>query len=232
VVEELIKRNQPVHYALVGEPSSTTTLGDVIKNGRRGSLTGWLTIHGIQGHVAYPHLAKNAIHEAVLALSELIHIEWDNGNAHFPPTSFQLTNISAGTGAGNIIPGEMQLEFNFRYSTEQTAEGLKQQVTSILDKHQLNYDLNWKLNGEPFLTEQGKLLDACCEAIQQELNITPRAETSGGTSDGRFIAKMNAQVVELGPINATIHKVNECVKISDLDALTRVYFRILEKVLL
>jgi succinyl-diaminopimelate desuccinylase len=231
VVEELMKRKQPVDYALVGEPSSSNRLGDVIKNGRRGSLTGWLTVHGVQGHVAYPHLAKNAIHEAILALSELIHKSWDNGNAHFPPTSFQFTNLNAGTGAGNVIPGEMHLEFNFRYSTEQTAEGLKQQVKAILDKHRLNYQLNWKLNGEPFLTERGQLLDACCEAITEELKITPRAETGGGTSDGRFIAKMNAQVVELGPVNATIHKVNECVKVADLEDLTRVYFRVLEKVL-
>ncbi len=232
VVEELIKRKQPVHFALVGEPSSTQQLGDVIKNGRRGSLTGWLTVHGVQGHVAYPHLAKNAFHEALLALAELAHKEWDKGNQHFPPTSFQFTNLQAGTGAGNVIPGEMQLEFNFRYSTEQTAEGLKQQVVEILEKHKLDYELKWKLNGEPFLTEQGKLLDACREAIRQELDIETRAETSGGTSDGRFIAKMNAQVVELGPVNATIHKVNERVKISDLEALTRVYQRVLERVLL
>ncbi len=232
VVEELIKRKQSVHYALVGEPSSTHQLGDVIKNGRRGSLTGWITIHGIQGHVAYPHLAKNAFHESLLTLSELAHKEWDQGNEHFPPTSFQFTNLQAGTGAGNVIPGEMQLEFNFRYSTEQTAEGLKKQVIAILEKHGLSYELQWKLNGEPFLTEQGTLLDACRQAIKQELNIETRAETSGGTSDGRFIAKMNAQVVELGPVNATIHKVNECVKISDLEALTRVYEQVLERVLL
>lgn len=232
VVEELIKRKQPVHFALVGEPSSTQQLGDVIKNGRRGSLTGWLTIHGIQGHVAYPHLAKNAFHEALFALAEIAHKEWDQGNQHFPPTSFQFTNLQAGTGAGNVIPGEMQLEFNFRYSTEQTAEGLKQQVITILDSHKLDYELKWKLNGEPFLTEQGALLNACRDAIKQQLDIETRAETSGGTSDGRFIAKMDAQVVELGPVNATIHKVNECVKISDLDALTQVYQRVLERVLL
>lgn len=232
VVEQLIKRQQPITYALVGEPSSTQTLGDVIKNGRRGSLTGWLTVHGMQGHVAYPHLAKNAIHEALFALAELAHKEWDEGNANFPPTSFQFTNLQAGTGAGNVIPGDMKLEFNFRYSTVQTAEGLKQQVARILDSHQLNYDLRWKLNGEPFITEQGKLLDACREAIQHYQSINTRAETSGGTSDGRFIAKTGAQVVELGPINATIHKIDEQVNIADLERLSNMYQRILENTLL
>ncbi len=232
VVEELQKRGQKVDYALVGEPSSGNQLGDVIKNGRRGSLTGWLTIHGIQGHVAYPHLAKNAFHEAIFALADLAHKEWDQGNDHFPPTSFQFTNLQAGTGAGNIIPGEMSLEFNFRYSTEQTADGLKQHVEKILKSHQLEYDLNWKLNGEPFITEKGELLEACKKAIKEELNIDTRAETSGGTSDGRFIAKMNAQVVELGPINATIHKVNECVDIHDLESLARIYQKVLEHTLL
>ncbi len=232
VVEELQKRGQVVDYALVGEPSSSNLMGDVIKNGRRGSLTGWLTVHGVQGHVAYPHLAKNAFHEAIFALADLAHKEWDKGNAAFPPTSFQFTNLQAGTGAGNIIPGELKLEFNIRYSTEQTADTLKTQVINILESHKLNFELEWKLNGEPFLTEEGKFLQACREAIREELNLETRAETGGGTSDGRFIAKMNAQVVELGPVNETIHKVNECVKISDLENLARVYEKILEKVLL
>ncbi|MEE4245505.1 MAG: succinyl-diaminopimelate desuccinylase [Kangiellaceae bacterium] len=232
VVDELMARGQRVDYALVGEPSSRERLGDVIKNGRRGSLTGWLTVHGTQGHVAYPHLAKNAFHEAIFSFADLAHKKWDQGNQHFPPTSFQFTNLSAGTGAGNIIPGEMKLEFNFRFSTEQTADGLKQQVIDILDSHQLDYDLTWKLNGEPFITEQGELLEACRTAIADELGITSNAETSGGTSDGRFIAKMNAQVVELGPINASIHKVNECVNTNDLECLARLYFRILQNTLL
>ncbi|PWK54300.1 succinyl-diaminopimelate desuccinylase [Pleionea mediterranea] len=232
VVEQLMQRQQPIHYALVGEPSSGKTLGDVIKNGRRGSLTGWLKVQGTQGHVAYPHLAKNAVHVSLTALSDLSNKLWDNGNAFFPPTSFQITNVEAGTGAGNIIPGELALEFNFRYSTEQTADSLKQQVEAILNQYELDYQLNWKLNGEPFITQKGELLDACQKAIKQELNIDTRAETSGGTSDGRFIAKTGAQVVELGPVNATIHKVDECVSIKDLEALSRLYQRILENTLL
>ena len=232
VVEQLMQRQQPIHYALVGEPSSGKTLGDVIKNGRRGSLTGWLKVQGTQGHVAYPHLAENAVHVSLTALSDLSNKQWDNGNAFFPPTSFQITNVEAGTGAGNIIPGELALEFNFRYSTEQTADSLKQQVEAILNHYELDYQLNWKLNGEPFITQKGELLDACQKAIKQELNIDTRAETSGGTSDGRFIAKTGAQVVELGPVNATIHKVNECVSIKDLEALSRLYQRILENTLL
>ncbi len=228
VVEELIKRNQRIDYALVGEPSSTAKLGDVIKNGRRGSLTGWLTIHGLQGHVAYPHLAKNAIHEALFALSELAHKTWDEGNEFFPPSSFQFTHINAGTGAGNVIPGEMKLEFNIRFSTEQTVDGLKQCIESILKQHQLNYELNWKLNGEPFITEQGALLEATQVAIKEIVDIETAPQTSGGTSDGRFIAKTGAQIVELGPINKTIHQVNECVAVDDLKNLVRIYERILQ----
>lgn len=232
VVDTLMKREQRVDMAIVGEPSSRAELGDVIKNGRRGSLTGWVTVHGMQGHVAYPHLAKNALHESLLALHELAHKEWDAGNAAFPPTSCQITHAAAGAGAGNIIPGEFKFEFNFRFSTEQTAEGLKTQVETILQAHQLTYDIEWKLNGEPFLTDQGPLLDACVESIREISDRETTPETSGGTSDGRFIAKMGAQVVELGPINATIHKVNECVSIDDLEPLANIYQRILEKTLL
>ncbi|WP_144391662.1 succinyl-diaminopimelate desuccinylase [Pleionea sediminis] len=232
VVEELIRRKQAIDYAIVGEPSSKTKLGDIIKNGRRGSLTGWLTLHGIQGHVAYPHLAKNPFHEAIFALAEIAHKTWDEGNEHFPPTSFQFTNINVGTGAGNIIPGEARFEFNFRYSTEQTAEGLKQQINDILNQHELDFDLDWKLNGEPFITEKGKLIESCIEAIRHYQNIEACAETSGGTSDGRFIAKTGAQVVELGPVNATIHKVDECVNIEELEKLSLIYERILKNTLL
>ncbi|NVJ60463.1 MAG: succinyl-diaminopimelate desuccinylase [Gammaproteobacteria bacterium] len=230
VVDTLLKRGQVVNMALVGEPSSTNKLGDVVKNGRRGSLTGWLTVHGLQGHVAYPHLAKNAVHEALVACADLAHKTWDDGNQYFPPTSFQITNLEAGTGAGNIIPGELKIEFNFRYSTEQSAEGLQQQVIDILEKHGLNFELNWKLNGEPFLTEQGELLDACSRAVESVMGYKPEALTTGGTSDGRFIAKMNAQVVELGPVNDTIHKVNECVAIADIEKLTDCYFEVLKNV--
>lgn len=230
VVDTLMARGQPIDMALVGEPSSSSKLGDVVKNGRRGSLTGWLTVHGLQGHVAYPHLAKNALHEALFALAELAHKTWDDGNEFFPPTSFQITNLEAGTGAGNIIPGELKLEFNFRYSTQQTADGLKQQVNDILTQHRLNYDLSWKLNGEPFLTPAGQLLEACTQAVETVMGYRPTAETTGGTSDGRFIAKMNAQVVELGPINETIHKVNECVAVADIENLTRCYFELLNNI--
>ncbi len=231
VVDELIKRKQPITYTIVGEPSSSERLGDVVKIGRRGSLTGWLTIEGIQGHVAYPHLASNAIHEAIFALSELAHKEWDKGNEHFPATSFQITNINAGGGAGNIIPGKLNLEFNFRYSTEQTHTSLQQTVTDMLNKHQLRFKLKWKLNGEPFLTPSGELVKATEKAIADELNIATRKETSGGTSDGRFIAKTGSEIVELGPINASIHQINEHVNIEDIFALSRLYERIMENLL-
>ncbi|MCO7226818.1 succinyl-diaminopimelate desuccinylase [Pleionea sp. CnH1-48] len=232
VVEALMARNQPITYSLVGEPSSGQVLGDVVKNGRRGSLSGHLTVKGIQGHVAYPHLAKNAVHSSLAALSELAEQQWDQGNANFPPTSFQITRIETGAGAGNIVPGIVTLDFNFRYSTEQSADGLKAKVESILNAHKVDYELSWKLNGEPFLTPSGALLEASSQAIYEQLGIKTRAETTGGTSDGRFIAKTGAQVVELGPINATIHKVNECVSTQDLVALSKVYEQILEKLLL
>ena len=230
VVEELMKRKQAIDYCIVGEPSSTAKLGDVIKNGRRGSLTGFLTILGTQGHVAYPHLADNAIHKSYQALNALAESHWDNGNEFFPPTSFQIAIEKAGT-ASNVIPGEKYVEFNFRYSTESTADSLKQRVVETLDAHQLDYKLDWKLNGEPFLTPQGKLLTAAKNSIHRVCNIETEALTSGGTSDGRFIAKTGAEVVEIGPVNQTIHQINECVKIEDLRVLADIYYDVLKQLL-
>ena len=231
VIETLQQRNEKIDWCIVGEPSSTETLGDIVKNGRRGSLTGDLTVLGIQGHVAYPHLAKNPVHDLAPALSDLIKEEWDEGNASFPPTTFQVSNIQAGTGAGNVIPGRINTQFNFRFSTELTAEKIKQRVETILDKHSLEYNLQWKLNGPPFLTESGALVEAVQSAIEHECGFSTTLSTAGGTSDGRFIAPTGAQVIELGPVNATIHKVNECVKASDLDKLSKVYYRCMEKLL-
>ncbi|HIF9211130.1 succinyl-diaminopimelate desuccinylase [Photobacterium damselae subsp. damselae] len=231
VVDTLEARNEKIDLCIVGEPSSTLVVGDVVKNGRRGSITGDLTVKGIQGHVAYPHLADNPVHRALPALAELAAKTWDNGNDYFPPTSFQIPNINSGTGASNVVPGECQVQFNFRFSTELTDEAIKAQVHEILDQHQLDYHLNWTLSGHPFLTEKGTLVDAVVAAIEEVAHITPELSTSGGTSDGRFIARTGAQVIELGPVNATIHKVNECVKIEDLELLTDMYQKVLEKTL-
>lgn len=231
VIETLEARQEKITWCLVGEPSSTDTLGDVVKNGRRGSLTGFLQIFGIQGHVAYPHLAENPVHKAAPALNELATMVWDEGNSSFPPTSFQISNIHAGTGAGNVIPGELLLEFNFRFSTEATAESLQERVEQVLKRHHLDYGLQWKLNGEPFLTSSGELVEATVQAIGEITGQLPELSTAGGTSDGRFIAPTGAQVIELGPINATIHKVNEKVSEHDLEQLTRIYEKILEKLL-
>lgn len=231
VVETLEARNEKITWCLVGEPSSTTELGDVVKNGRRGSLTGDLTVFGIQGHVAYPHLAENPFHKAAPALAALTQMSWDDGNSSFPPTSFQISNLHAGTGAGNVIPGELQVQFNFRFSTESTADGLKQRVTDLLEQHDLDYSLQWKLNGEPFLTDSGDLVDATVQAIADQTGRLPELSTAGGTSDGRFIAPTGAQVIELGPVNATIHQVNERVREADLETLTRVYEKVLENLL-
>lgn len=231
VIETLEAREEKITWCLVGEPSSTAELGDVVKNGRRGSLTGDLTVFGIQGHVAYPHLAENPIHLTAPALAALAQSHWDNGNSSFPPTSFQVSNIHAGTGAGNVIPGEMHVQFNFRFSTESTSEQLKQRVIDIIEQHELDYSLTWKLNGEPFLTDSGELVDATVKAIAEFTGRLPELSTAGGTSDGRFIAPTGAQVIELGPVNATIHKVNECVAEDDLETLTRVYEKILENLL-
>lgn len=231
VVEALMARNERLDYCLVGEPSSTTKLGDVVKNGRRGSITANLTVHGVQGHVAYPHLADNPVHRAMEALNALVGTEWDQGNAFFPPTSMQIANINAGTGSNNVIPGELFVQFNFRFSTELTDDVIKARVAALLDRHQLNYTLNWNLSGQPFLTPPGDLVDAVVTAVEHYSEITPELLTNGGTSDGRFIAQMGAQVVELGPVNATIHKVDECVSAADLQLLSRIYQRIMEQLI-
>jgi succinyl-diaminopimelate desuccinylase len=231
VVEELESRNEKINWCLVGEPSSKDQTGDTIKNGRRGSLCGVLTIKGKQGHVAYPQFADNPIHRAAPALSELAAEEWDRGNDFFPPTSFQISNINAGTGAENVIPGSITLSFNLRFSTASTADSLKSRVAAILDGHQLDYDIQWRLSGQPFLTPAGELVDAARRAIQSHNGITTVLSTSGGTSDGRFIAPTGAQVVELGPVNATIHQTNECVNISELDKLSEIYEDILKQLL-
>jgi succinyl-diaminopimelate desuccinylase len=229
VIETLEARNEKISWCIVGEPSSSQKAGDVVKNGRRGSLTGHLTVKGIQGHVAYPQLADNPVHKAAAALAELAAEQWDNGNAYFPATSFQIANIHAGTGASNVIPGELKVMFNFRYSTQSSAEQLQQRVVALLDKHGLNYALDWTLNGLPFLTDSGSLVAATVKAIYQVQGFETRLETSGGTSDGRFIAPTGAQVVELGPCNATIHKINECVSVTDLEQLAKMYEAVLEQ---
>ncbi|MEC5320105.1 succinyl-diaminopimelate desuccinylase [Brenneria populi subsp. brevivirga] len=231
VVETLMARNERLDYCLVGEPSSTAVVGDVAKNGRRGSITANLRVHGVQGHVAYPHLADNPVHRAMPALKELVETEWDRGNAFFPPTSMQIANIQAGTGSNNVIPGELFVQFNFRFSTELTDEMIKQRVAELLDRHQLNYTLDWNLSGQPFLTARGELVDAVVNAVRHYNEVTPQLLTNGGTSDGRFIARMGAQVVELGPVNATIHKVDECVSAADLQLLSRMYQRIMEQLI-
>lgn len=231
VVEHLEARGEKMDGCLVGEPSSTDIAGDVIKNGRRGSLGCVLTVHGVQGHVAYPHLAENPIHAVAPALAELSAESWDNGNEFFPATSFQISNINGGTGATNVIPGEVEIVFNFRYSTETTHEELQQRAEKILDKHKVKYTANWNLSGLPFLTPSGALVDAACVAVKAVQGIDTELSTAGGTSDGRFIAPTGAQVVELGPVNATIHKIDECVAAEDLDKLSSMYERILEELL-
>ena len=231
VIDTLEERGEKIDMCLVGEPSSRDVLGDVVKKGRRGSLTGFLTIAGVQGHVAYPHLAQNPIHLATPALTELSQTVWDMGNDFFPATSFQISNINGGTGAGNVIPGELEVQFNFRFSTEVTHQQLQQKVNAILQKHNLNYELNWIVNGLPFLTDHGPLVDATVAAIKSVTGLTTNLETTGGTSDGRFIAQTGAKVIELGPRNATIHKVDECVSTDDLIALADIYEQILEQLL-
>ncbi|MDX1319588.1 MAG: succinyl-diaminopimelate desuccinylase [Oceanospirillum sp.] len=231
VVEHLEARDEKMTWCIVGEPSSTHHTGDIIKNGRRGSLGAKLLVKGIQGHVAYPHLARNPIHQVAPALAELSTEHWDEGNEYFPATSFQISNINGGTGATNVIPGDVEVVFNFRFSTELTADQIKQRVHGILDKHELEYDLQWTLNGLPFLTPEGDLVDACRGAILEATNITTELSTSGGTSDGRFIAPTGTQVVELGPCNATIHKVNEHILADDLNKLTGIYQGIMSRLL-
>lgn len=230
VVETLEARNEKIDWCLIGEPSSTHRVGDVIKNGRRGSLHGYLTVQGTQGHVAYPHLAENPVHTVAPALDALANELWDRGNDFFPPTTFQITKIEAGTGS-NIIPGECLVHFNFRYCTENTAESLEERVVAILDRFQLRYEMDWHLSGRPFLTDSGALVSAAQNAIRTVTGEDTELSTSGGTSDGRFIAPTGAQVLELGPRNATIHKVNECVKAADLDTLSAMYEQILVELL-
>ncbi|MFJ4346932.1 succinyl-diaminopimelate desuccinylase [Pseudomonas sp. NPDC089401] len=231
VVERLKARNERLDWCIVGEPSSTTLLGDVVKNGRRGSLGAKLTVRGKQGHVAYPHLARNPIHLAAPALAELAAEHWDEGNAFFPPTSFQISNLNSGTGATNVVPGDLTALFNFRFSTESTVEGLQARVSAILDKHELDWSIDWALSGLPFLTEPGELLDAVAASIKGVTGRDTQPSTSGGTSDGRFIATMGTQVVELGPVNATIHQVDERILASDLDLLTEIYYQTLVRLL-
>lgn len=231
VVETLQSRGEIIDYCLVGEPSSTDTLGDVIKNGRRGSLGGRLTVNGVQGHVAYPQRADNPVHRLAPVLAELVAKDWDQGNSFFPPTSFQVSNIHAGDGTTNVIPGRCEVLFNFRFSTEVTEAQLRERLCAVLDCHGLDYALDWKLAGEPFLTDQGALVDAAREAVRGVTGCQPELLTTGGTSDGRFIAPTGAQVVELGPRNATIHKVNEEVSAEDLEQLSEIYLGLMERLL-
>jgi succinyl-diaminopimelate desuccinylase len=231
VMDYLKNNNQKIDYCLLGEPSSTYKLGDVIKNGRRGSLNAILTVKGKQGHIAYPHLAQNPIHLVTSALNDLCQQQWDNGNEYFPATSFQISNIHSGSRVTNVIPGEVEIMFNFRYSTETTKEALQKKVNDILDSYKLNYYIDWSHSGFPFLTPKGKLVSACADAIEQIKSIRPELSTSGGTSDGRFIAQEGTQVVELGPINETIHQVNESVLVQDLEDLSKIYSQILTNLL-
>jgi len=232
VCEVLKQRGELIDFCIVGEPTSVHRLGDMIKNGRRGSLTGKLSVKGVQGHIAYPQLAKNPIHLVASALAELVRIEWDFGNEYFPPTSWQMSNIHAGTGAGNVIPGELVVDFNFRFSTESTPESLKSRVHAVLDSHALDYELAWTLSGEPFLTPQGALVGALGNAIRSETGVATELSTTGGTSDGRFISKICPQVVEFGPLNETIHKIDENVVVADIDPLKNIYRKTLEGLLL
>jgi succinyl-diaminopimelate desuccinylase len=231
VIDTLEARGEKMDWCIVGEPSSTNTLGDVIKNGRRGSLTANITAKGIQGHVAYPHLVINPIHKVAPALTELVSTQWDDGNEFFPPTSFQIANINGGTGASNVVPGHVEVMCNFRYSTELTADDLTAKVETILDNHKVDYDIQWTYNGLPFLTGSGSLVDACRDSIKATTGTDTQLSTAGGTSDGRFIAPTGAQVVELGPCNGTIHQLNECVKVSDLEQLTQVYVGVLTRLM-
>ena len=232
VVEALQNRNEHIDWCVLGEPSSQHTIGDMVRIGRRGSLSGMLTVQGIQGHVAFPQHADNPIRRFAPVLAELHQVQWDDGNEHFPPTSFQVVDIKAGIGAPNVTPGELSARFNFRYSTEWTHESLQRKVESIFDSHDISYDLNWHLSGKPFLTEPGKLIDAVSQAIVEETGNAPELSTGGGTSDGRFISPAGTDVVELGPVNASIHKIDEHVKIDDVITLTRMYERIIQLMLL
>lgn len=232
VMDQLHRQGTAIDYCIVGEPSSTNEVGDVIKIGRRGSLSAKINLHGKQGHVAYPHLADNPIHKISPFLADLTAIEWDKGNTYFPPTSMQITYLHSGGYAGNIIPGELVLHLNLRYSTEQTENSLKERILNLFNHHHLNPTIEWRLNGEPFLTDKGLLLDSCKQAIVEQTGRETELSTNGGTSDGRFIAPYGVEVVELGPVNASIHQVNECVSLKDLHSLEAIYFSICEKILL
>ena len=223
VVEALRARGETMDYCIIGEPSSVAVLGDTMKNGRRGSLSGDLLVRGVQGHIAYPHLSRNPIHQFAPALAELSAARWDDGNEYFPPTTWQVSNITAGTGATNVIPGELRVLFNFRFSTASSEESLKSRVHEVLDRHGLDYGMTWWLSGRPFLTPKGKLVESLSRAVKNVTGRTPELSTSGGTSDGRFIADVCREVVELGPINASIHKLDEHIVLADLDALSRIY---------
>ena len=231
VVEALQARNELIDYCIVGEPTSNKRVGDMIKNGRRGSLSGKLIIKGIQGHIAYPHLVKNPIHLVAPAVADLATTEWDKGNEYFPPTSWQISNFNSGTGATNVVPGHAEILFNFRFSTASTEQDLKDRVHAVLDQHGLEYDLEWEYSGKPYLTPKGNLVEAISAAIEQAYGVTPELSTTGGTSDGRFIADICPQVIEFGPLNATIHKINECVGVADIDPLKDTYRITLEKLL-
>jgi succinyl-diaminopimelate desuccinylase len=229
VCEALRARGERIDWCIVGEPTSVERTGDMVKNGRRGTMSGKLTVRGIQGHIAYPQLARNPIHQALPALAELTATEWDRGNAFFQPTSFQISNIHGGTGASNVIPGHVVIDFNFRFCTESTAEGLQQRVKAVLDRHGLEYALDWTVGGQPFLTTPGTLVEAVRAAILAETGITTELSTTGGTSDGRFIAKICPQVIELGPPNATIHKIDEHLAVADIEPLKNIYRGVLER---
>lgn len=231
VVEALKARGELFDYCIVGEPTSNKVVGDMIKNGRRGSLSGKLLVKGVQGHIAYPHLVKNPIHMVAPAIKDMVDTVWDNGNEYFPPTSWQISNMNGGTGATNVVPGEVEILFNFRFSTASTEQNLKERVYAILDKHELNYDLDWEYS-PPYITPRGNLVEAISEAIEQSYGVSPELSTTGGTSDGRFIADICKQVIEFGPLNATIHKLNECVAVADIEPLKDTYRITLEKLLL
>ena len=231
VIELLEARNQKIDWCLIGEPSSTNHVGDVVKNGRRGSISGKLIVHGTQGHIAYPHLADNPVHRFAAPLNALVNEVWDNGNEFFPPTTFQISNIHAGTGASNVIPGDLEVTFNLRFSTELTADDIKQRTHALLDAHDLKYSLDWSLSGNPFLTPGGELVQAAQQAIKQVTGLDTELSTAGGTSDGRFIAPTGAQVLELGPINASIHKIDEHVDVVQLDELHEIYKHIITRLL-
>lgn len=231
VVDRLRQRGESIDYCIVGEPSSVEALGDSIKNGRRGSLSGRLTVRGTQGHIAYPHLARNPIHLFAPALAELVATHWDEGDEHFPPTAWQVSNIHAGTGANNIIPGSIEIDFNFRFCTKSSEQSLKQRLEDVLRRHALDYELEWNLSGKPFVTRSGELVDAVKRAVFAHTGRTPKLSTAGGTSDGRFIAQICPQIVELGPVNATIHKLNENIELAALEQLPRIYLDVLRALL-